>query len=57
MAPRTKQALLDAGLIEPCGFKMVSGVRIPEFQMPVHVHMQWCAAMASDESEDADLDR
>ena len=52
MAPRTRQALLEAGLIEPCGYMMVGegafAVKVIEYQMPISVHMQWCEAAADD---------
>jgi hypothetical protein len=52
MAKATKKALLDAGLIEPCGERGFgagwSAVRIQEYQMPIAVHMRWCAAMEGD---------
>lgn len=55
MAKATRDALLDAGLIEPCGTKVLGGgalaVRIEEYQMPIQVHMQWCAAVAAEEDD------
>lgn len=50
MAPKVRQRLLDAGLIVQCGERVVgtgwSAVRVPEYQMPIPVHMQWCDAVA-----------
>lgn len=56
MAPKTRDALLKAGLIEQCGEKVICRdrfgvVTVPEYQMPAPVHMQWCQAMA-EECED-----
>ena len=53
MAPRTRAALLKAGLIQKCGEKVVGrdrfgAIAIPEYEMPIPVHMQWCAAVAAD---------
>lgn len=46
MAPRTREALLKAGLIEPCGHKLVGEkpfqLRVDEYQMPLPVHKAWC---------------
>lgn len=56
MAKKTRQALLDAGLIQEVGRKVLGQDRfgvidIPEYQMPIPVHMQWCKAVASEEEE------
>jgi hypothetical protein len=52
MAAATRDALLAAGAIEPCGVRVLGrgalAVSIPEYQMPIPVHMQWCSAVASD---------
>lgn len=55
MADRTRDALLVAGLIEPCGERILGRDRfgtiaVQEYQMPIHVHMQWCRAVASSEA-------
>lgn len=47
MSPATRKALLDRGLIEPCGEKIIcqdrfGTVRLTEYQMPIPVHYQWC---------------
>jgi hypothetical protein len=40
-------ALLEKGLIEVCGVKVLckdrfGTVQVPEFQQPLPVHIQWC---------------
>ena len=57
MAPRTRDALLAAGLIIECGEKVVGRDRfglitIPEYGMPIPVHMQWCYAVSDDDADD-----
>ncbi len=57
MANSTRDALLKAGLIveisprhEKAG-ALWAAVVIRQFQMPIPVHMQWCAAVAGDEED------
>ena len=60
MDKRTRDALLRQGLIVPLSDRIIycgSGlggmeVRIPEFQMPTHVHIQWCYSVGEDEPDD-----
>ena len=45
--PSIFEALLTKGLIEVCGVKTLSvdrfgPVQLPEYQQPIHIHMQWC---------------
>jgi hypothetical protein len=53
MARATRDALLRDGLIEPAGERRIGtgalAVVIQEFQMPISVHMAWCAAAAAEE--------
>lgn len=53
MAKATRDSMLKAGLIEPCGTKILGrgplAIRIEEYQMPIPVHMQWCAAVAAED--------
>ncbi|PYD63600.1 hypothetical protein CFR72_06465 [Gluconacetobacter entanii] len=46
----TIKALLESGLIRPCGERLVGvgafRVRIPEFEMTIPAHMQWCQHQA-----------
>jgi hypothetical protein len=47
MQPKTRDALLEAGLIEKISQRVDRGgwppIVIKEYQMPIHVHIQWCA--------------
>ena len=56
MARATRKALLDAGLIEKAGEKIIgrgwSAVTIDEFHMPIPVHYAWCKAVADAEFSD-----
>lgn len=57
MAARTRDALLNLYLIEeldPHFVKDRFGVmKIRQFQMPIPVHMQWCAAVAEEDTSHA----
>lgn len=61
MAKATCKALLDAGLIVKCGEKIFGkgplAVRVDEYEMPIPVHMQWCAAMAHDYDKSQDVEK
>jgi len=51
MSPATRKALLDKGLIEQCGERIIcqdrfGTVTTPEYQMPIPVHYQWCSYWA-----------
>lgn len=53
MAPKTREALLAAGLIIECGERVLGRDRfgviaIPQYGMPIPVHMQWCYAVSQD---------
>lgn len=57
MAEGTRKALLKQGLIEQCGAKVIcqdrfGTVTVPEYQMPIPVHYQWCKAMSGDHHND-----
>lgn len=54
---RTVDALLDAGLIYVCGYKVVGKdrfreIQIPQYEMTIPTHMQWCEHMAWLQDED-----
>jgi hypothetical protein len=56
ISPRTREAMLAKGLIEPCGKRVIyqdrfGTVTVPEFQMPIAVHMQWCSHWAEQDYE------
>lgn len=36
------EGLLEKGLIRSLGFITISGVKIPEYEMPIAVHLKWC---------------
>lgn len=59
MARSTRDALLKADLIRPAGHRTVGtgplAARVEQFDMPISVHMAWCAAVAHGVT-DADLD-
>lgn len=52
---KTLKALLDAGLIEETGVEIrrdaLGSYRIPTYEMPIPVHMQWCSAVAATDEE------
>lgn len=56
MSARTRDALLKAGLIcksEPIaiGKDRFGVIKIPQFYMPLPVHIQWCQAVAFTDEE------
>ena len=56
MAPRVRDALLSTGLIVAAGRKVVAHcalgpITVPEYEMPIPVHMQWCSAVAATDEE------
>jgi len=51
ISPRTRDAMLSKGLIEQCGERVIcqdrfGTVTVPEYQMPIPVHYQWCSYWA-----------
>lgn len=53
MTRQTRDALLKAGLIREAGYRVLGKdrfgeVRIPEYSMPLPVHIAWCEAMAEE---------
>jgi hypothetical protein len=57
MADSTRDALLRAELIVEAGRRLVCNDRfgkvyVPEYAMPVPVHMQWCAYWAEQATEE-----
>lgn len=62
MGVRTRDALLKAGLIRQCGTKVVGRDRlgiisVPQYEMPIHIHMEWCYSVSEgyDPSDDDEL--
>lgn len=60
-APKTVAALLRDGLIVHVGDRVVGHdrfgtIRIPEYEMPIPVHMQWCSAVAATDEEMAEFE-
>jgi len=57
---KTLKALLDAGLIEETGGEIrrdaLGSYRIPTYEMPIPVHMQWCSAVAATDAEMAEFE-
>lgn len=58
MAPRTRDAMLAAGLIQQCGERVVGRdgfgvIAIPEYEMTIPTHMAWCEAVAEEGAPDA----
>ena len=45
-AASTRRALVEKGLIKQIGFSHIGRppfqVKIPQFEVPIHIHMQWC---------------
>ena len=59
MSRKTCDAMVRAGLIEPCGIKVLGRdafgvISIPEYQMPIPAHMQWCKAVACEVDDDGE---
>lgn len=54
-SPKTLRNLLDAGLIVDVGGETrrdaLGSYRVPSYAMPIHVHMQWCSAVAATDEE------
>ena len=54
-SPKTLKALLEAGLIEETGGEIrrdaLGAYRVPTYEMPIPVHMQWCSAVAARDEE------
>ncbi len=53
MTRATAQSLINAGLIErvadkPVGRDVFGPIVIPQYQMPLAVHMQWCKAVSDE---------
>lgn len=56
----TRKALLEAGLIRQLSDKVIGRdamgrISIPQFEMPLHIHMAWCSSV-SEGITDEDLD-
>jgi hypothetical protein len=51
MHSKVRQNLIASGLIVQCGERVFgtgpSAIRVPEYEMPIPVHMQWCSAVAA----------
>ncbi|MGU3536798.1 hypothetical protein [Methylobacterium sp. A54F] len=59
MHPKVRDRLLEAGLVVQCSERLIgqgwSAVRLPEYAMPIPVHMQWCSAVAATDEEMAEF--
>ncbi|MEE7473063.1 hypothetical protein MPAR168_15330 [Methylorubrum populi] len=55
-----RRNLLDAGLIEQCGERLIGtgpfAVCVPQYQMPIPVHFLWCSAVAATDEEMAEFE-
>lgn len=55
MHPKVRRNLLDAGLIEQCGERLIGSgpfaARVPQYQMPNPAHFLWCSAVAATDEE------
>ena len=56
MSRATRKALIDAGLIEQrdsqtVGRDTLGAITIPVYEMPIPVHVAWCAAVALTDDE------
>lgn len=61
MTARTRDALLRKGLIERRGVRTIGQdalgkIELPVYEMPIPVHMQWCAYWAEGAEEQANPD-
>jgi len=58
MSPQVRDALLRQGLIEQCGETIFQDrfgiIRVPEYEMTIAAHIQWCDAMAEQCGDDDD---
>lgn len=59
--PKTFAKLVELGLLHRLQDKVIGRDRfgviaIPQFEMPVHVHMQWCDAVAYTDDEMAEIE-
>ncbi len=57
MSDRTRDRMLEEGLIRQLSDKLVGSdafgpITIPQFEMPIPVHMQWCDAMSEQLTEE-----
>ncbi|KAB7785977.1 hypothetical protein [Methylorubrum populi] len=59
MHPKVRRNLLDAGLIEQTGTTArrdaLGPYEVPQYEMPIPVHMQWCSAVAAADDEMAEF--
>ena len=57
---KTIAALLEAGLIVDAGGEVrrdaFGSYRVPSYEMPILVHMQWCSAVAATDEEMAEFE-
>ncbi|MGA4553556.1 hypothetical protein [Methylorubrum aminovorans] len=60
MHPKVRRNLLDAGLIEQTGTTArrdaLGPYEVPQYEMPIPVHMQWCSAVAATDEEMAEFE-
>ncbi|MBE7197745.1 MAG: hypothetical protein INR70_08085 [Parafilimonas terrae] len=59
-SPKTLRNMLDAGLIVEAGGQIrrdaLGEYKIPNFEMPIPVHMAWCSAVAATDEEMAAME-
>lgn len=55
MHSKVRQNLIAAGLIEQTGAVVrrdaLGAYEVPQYEMPIPVHMQWCSAVAASDEE------
>lgn len=55
MHPKVRRNLIAAGLIEQTGAvarrDALGPYEVPQYEMPIPVHMQWCSAVAASDEE------
>ena len=60
MHPNVRQNLIAAGLIEQTGAVVrrdaLGPYEVPQYEMPIPVHMQWCSAVAATDEEMAEFE-
>lgn len=59
-AAATRRALVDKGLIQKVGSRFVGRhpfqVELPCFEVPLHIHMQWCEWCSENFTENEEAD-
>lgn len=57
MTPGLQDSMLRKGLIVITGYQTLGkdafgAIKVPNFEMPIPIHMQWCNAMAAQHPEE-----